>query len=110
MKKKIIAKRIYTYLNEVYFDGVLPYPLGFKFIPATNMIAGVSSNGYMYFSTYFNYDHVEIMLHEMCHVWQFITGGQDKHGKTFKQIALDISQRSGYNIGKYQDYFEPIED
>ena len=105
MKRATIARHIYRFLNETYFDGVLPEPLKFKFVPAKNFIAGVSTNGNIYFSTFYHYDHVEIMLHEMCHVWQFVTGGQDTHGKTFKEIALDISQQSGYNIQEFQQYF-----
>jgi hypothetical protein len=108
MNKKTIAKRIYTYLNEVYFDGVLPLPINFYFVEVDDFIAGVDEQGAMYFNTgfYFQYDHVEIMLHEMCHIWQLVIGAKDIHGRSFKEIALDISQRSGYNIQEFQNYFE----
>ncbi|NIV11919.1 MAG: hypothetical protein GWN62_11785 [Aliifodinibius sp.] len=106
MKKKTYATRVYHYLNRVYFDDVLP-PVKFKFVNDATFGGMAVSDGetffHIIFSTAFHYDYVEIMLHEMCHIFQFVTGGKDQHGKTFKEIALDISQRSGYYIQKHQE-------
>jgi hypothetical protein len=107
MNKTQYISKVYNYLNEEYFDGVLPL-VQFDFVEdATFGGMAVSDSSPFYtiiFSTAFDYDFVEILLHEMCHIYQFVTDfGEKDHGKEFKQIALDISQRSGYNIRKYQD-------
>ena len=109
MKRKQTARRIYTYLNETYFDGLLPM-VNFKFINDLTFIAGVTEFKpvpLMEFNKgrFYTYDHVEIMLHEMCHVWQIVIGAKDEHGKTFKEIASEISDASGYKIEEYQHYF-----
>ena len=107
MKKKTHATKVYNYLNEKYFDGVLPV-VKFEFVNDATFGAMAVSDERKYFriifSTAFHYDFVEIMLHEMCHIWQFITiYGKKAHGKEFKDIALDITQKSGYTIVKHQD-------
>ena len=104
-KTKYISK-VYNYLNEEYFDGVLPL-VRFDFVEDATF-GGMAWNSEPFFtitfSTAFNYDPTEILLHEMCHIWQFITEfGEKDHGREFKEIALDISQRSGYTIQKHQD-------
>jgi len=109
--KKRIARQIYTYLNEEYFDGLLPM-VRFKFVNDLSYVAGFTTYAdnsipHIEFNKgkYYTYDHVELMLHEMCHAWQHLTGGKDVHGKTFKEIAKIVSNDSGYKIEKYQNYF-----
>jgi predicted SprT family Zn-dependent metalloprotease len=106
MNKTQHIRRVYRWLNEEYFDGILP-EVQFDFVEDATF-GGMAWNSEPFFtiifSTAFHYDYVEILLHEMCHIYQFVTDfGKKDHGKEFKQIALDISQRSGYNIRKYQD-------
>ena len=51
-----------------------------------------------YYDDLFEIEWQNVLLHEMIHIWQYITGYKGGHGKSFLNKAKEINEKYGWEI------------
>lgn len=102
------VKENYIKFNALYFDNILPPVESTRIVFEITNTKKIKSLGTSYnqkpykIRINFRYDLPEIeyqdtLIHEMIHIWQYIMGYTDCHGKHFKTKAKEIN-KYGWNI------------
>ena len=111
----------YTKFNYLYFDDILPpvddkrillVPINRKY----NQYLGIAYNQKPYkIKINFRYDLPEIewmnvLLHEMIHIWQYVIGYKGGHGKTFTNKAETINKYGWGITTTYKNIIRELND
>lgn len=112
---------IYKNFNKLYFDNELPLPNEVQFKCVKKFLGqfswkGTYKNGgtcILRMSTAYHFTDFEIekvIIHEMIHVWQWVHGYRDAHGRTFKLKATLINHKTNhkYSIARCTNIENPV--
>lgn len=96
----------YIFYNKKIFNNLLPYEIIIKIVPYKNFVAAlvVSENIRIEFTNFYSFTEdelIDILLHEMIHVYDYKINNGPKHGahnRKFRKLMYGINIRYRRNI------------